>query len=326
MGAPDFKQVANLWSLWDYPSVAEAWSLEHQLDAVQGAGFDGFTAQLGPRHAREAEKRGLFVVGYFSSGDEEGFADLLKSQKDAGARLINVQLADHDTDPADALRLTLRLMEEAERIGDLAPSIEIHRDTCTETPEKTDALVEGYFKATGELLPMTWDFSHFAVVKHLAPENYVERLLVRPDLIQKSQQFHFRPFNGHHCQLPVTRGDGSLTLELNDWLPFVSATMQTWLEGNAEADRALIVVPEMGPVRGGYNLAHLPNSWEEAVRLRPLLEALWHDLTGGKLRRVRPNKTTERDRRVWPSLYLRQNPLSASPLKVRAEARPKSSQ
>jgi hypothetical protein len=41
-------------------------------------------------------------------------------------------------------------------------------------------------------------------------------------------------------------------------------------------------VPEMGPVRGGYNLAHLPNSWEEAVRLRPLLEAMWHDLTGGK--------------------------------------------
>ena len=119
MGAPIFKQVANLWSLWDYPSAAEPWSLEQQLDAVQGAGFDGITAQLGPRHAREAEKRGLFVVGYFSSGDEEGFADLLKSQKDAGARHINVQLANHDTDPADALRLTLRLMEEAEGIGGL---------------------------------------------------------------------------------------------------------------------------------------------------------------------------------------------------------------
>jgi len=38
MGAPIFKQVANLWSLWDYPSAAEPWSLEQQLDAVQGAG------------------------------------------------------------------------------------------------------------------------------------------------------------------------------------------------------------------------------------------------------------------------------------------------
>jgi hypothetical protein len=62
-------------------------------------------------------------------------------------------------------------------------------------------------------------FSHMAVVKHLTPESYVERLLVRPDLIQRSRQFHFRPFNGHHCQLPVTRADGSLTREISDWLP-----------------------------------------------------------------------------------------------------------
>jgi hypothetical protein len=282
MSAPDFKQVANLWSLWDYPSVAEPWSLEQQLDAVQSAGFDGFTAQLGSRHAREAEKRRLFVIGYFSSGDEEGFADLLKSQKDAGAHHVNIQLADHDTDPGDALRLALRLMEEADRIGDLAPSIEVHRDTCTETPEKAYALADGYFKATGKLLPMTWDFSHIAVVKHLAAENYVERLLVRPELIQRSQQFHFRPFNGHHCQVPVTGSDGHLTQELKDWLPFVRATLGTWLQGNARANRAVIVVPEMGPVRGGYNLAHLSNSWEDAVRLRPLLETLWLDLTDGK--------------------------------------------
>ncbi len=281
MGTSHFKQVANLWSLWDYPSTFEPWSLEQQLDAVKGAGFDGFTAQLKPQHALEAQKRGLLVVGYFSSGDEDQFADLLKSQKDAGARHVNVQLADHDTDQGDALRLTLRLMEEAEHIGDLEPAIEVHRDTCTETPEKTYALADGYFKATGELLPMTWDFSHLAVVKHLTPEVYVARLLVRPDLIQRSQQFHFRPFNGHHCQLPVTRGDGSLTREISDWLPFVSATMRIWLEGNAETDRILIVVPEMGPIRGGYNLAHLPNSWEEAIRLRLLLETLWHELITG---------------------------------------------
>jgi hypothetical protein len=178
--------------------------LEQQLDAVKGAGFDGFTAQLRPQHALEAQKRGLLVVGYFSSGDEDQFADLLKSQKDAGACHVNVQLADHDTDPDDALHLTLRLMEEAERIGDLEPAIEVHRDTCTETPEKTYALADGYFKATGELLPMTWDFSHLAVVKHLTPEVYVERLLVRPELIQRSQQFHFRPFNGHSLS---TSGD-----------------------------------------------------------------------------------------------------------------------
>jgi hypothetical protein len=134
METPDFKHVANLWSLTDCPSSSEPWELEEQLDAVKAAGFDGFTTQLGPQHAREAEKRDLFVVGYFSSGDEEKFADLLKSQRDAGAHHVNVQLADHDTSPSEALRLTLRLMEDAERIGGLEPAIEVHRENDRKAP------------------------------------------------------------------------------------------------------------------------------------------------------------------------------------------------
>ena len=280
MGTPDFKHVANLWSLTDYPSSSEPWQLEQQLDAVKAAGFDGFTTRLGPHHVREAKKRDLFVVGYFSSSDEAEFADLLKSQKDAGAYHVNVQLADHDTSPGEALRLTLRLMEDADRIGGLEPAVEVHRDTCTETPEKTYALVDGYFKETGKLLPVTWDFSHIAVVKHLTPDDYVERLLVRPDLIQRAAQFHFRPFNGHHCQVPVTSGERNLTREVRDWLPFAGATIQMWLKGNSASDRTMIAVPEMGPVRGGYNFERLPNSWEDAVRLRSLLEDLWNDIVG----------------------------------------------
>jgi len=127
MGTPKILHVANLWSLKDYPSTANPWSLEEQLDAVKSAGFDGFTARLGPKHAREAEKRELSVVGYFSSADETQFPDLLKSQKDAGARHINVQLVDHDTTPEHALRLTLHLMEEADRIGDIELAVEVHR-------------------------------------------------------------------------------------------------------------------------------------------------------------------------------------------------------
>jgi sugar phosphate isomerase/epimerase len=275
MPTPKLYHVANLWSMTDYPSAVSPWSLEEQLDAIKSAGFDGFTTQLGPNHAREAQKRELSVVGYFATGDETQFSDLLKSQKDAGARHINVQLADHDTTPDEALRLTLRLMEEADRIGQIEPAVEVHRDTCTETPEKTYALADGYFQKTGKLLPMTWDFSHLSVVKHLSPENYIDRLLIRPDLIRRSVQFHFRPFNGHHCQVPVTRGDGSLSKELTEWLPFVRATIDTWLGTDKGEDRTMIAVPEMGPVKGGYNFEQLPNSWEEAVRLRLMLDQIW---------------------------------------------------
>jgi hypothetical protein len=122
-------------------------------------------------------------------------------------------------------------------------------------------------------MPVTWDFSHLAVVKHLAPP-YAERLLVAPKLVQHAQQFHFRPFNGHHCQVPVTDGHGALALEFRQWLPFLRETLRTWLAGS-QAGREMIVVPEMGPVRGGYNLRQLPNSWEDAKRLRTIIAREW---------------------------------------------------
>jgi hypothetical protein len=271
------RHIANLWSLREYPSPEQPWSTEEQLDAIKAAGFDGVTGRITPEVGVAAHQRELLIVGYISSSDPGEFRSLLEAQKLAGARNINVQLGDHDTLTDTALRLTIQLFEIAEKIGDLELSIEVHRDTCTETPEKTYALADSYCLTTGQLLPITWDFSHFAVVKHLAHNVFTQRLLVRPDLIQRSCQFHLRPFNGHHCQVPVSRPDGSLSREFQEWLPFARDTMRLWLERNRETERELFVVPELGPVSSGYNLEQLPNSWEDAVRLRPILETLWQD-------------------------------------------------
>ena len=64
---------------------------------------------------------------------------------------------------------------------DMDVAIEVHRDTCTETPEKAYGLAAGYEKAEGKPLKMTWDFSHPAVVKHLNPP-YWDRLAERVDV------------------------------------------------------------------------------------------------------------------------------------------------
>ncbi len=266
------RHIANTWSLTDYPSARKEWSLERKLADVKEAGFDGFTALGTPEHGRLAEKFGLIVVGYFSSAKASEFRKLIQQNLDAGAHQINVQLADHDTPVEKAVQLAVRLSEISTALG-AECAVEVHRDTCTETPEKTYAIADGYRKATGRLLPMTWDFSHPAVVKHLYPP-YWERLLVAPKLIQRAQQFHFRPFNGHHCQVPVTDGRGGISVELTQWLPFVEKTFEMWLAGK-QGGREIFAVPEMGPVLGGYNFAQLPNSWEDAKILRGLLAKAW---------------------------------------------------
>jgi len=270
---PKIRHIVNLWSLVAYPNAKKPWSLERQIASVKEAGFDGFTTRANQEHRKLAEKHGLMIVGYFSTSKSSEIPDLLRGQQDAGAHYINIQMGDHDTPTPAALKLAVALYKAADKIG-AEPSIEVHRDTFTETPEKTYALADEFKKATGKLLPLTWDFSHLAVVKHLHAGNYSERLLTRPALIQRAEQLHCRPFNGHHAQVPVTDGNGRLTLEVKDYLGFIDDLFRLWLKGKQDG-REVFVVPEMGPTPGGYNLSTLPNSWEEAIRLRALLDKAW---------------------------------------------------
>lgn len=269
---PILRHILNLWTMGDYPTAKKPWSLEQQLVAIKEAGFDGITTHATPEHAKLAQKLGLIIVGFISTGKASEFRSLIQQNVDAGATSVNVQLADHDTPVEKAIQLCIKLIAEGEKLGAKC-SLEVHRDTCTETPEKTYAIAAGYKKATGQLLPITWDFSHLSVVKHLTPP-YWERLLVNPKLVQRAEQFHLRPFNGHHCQIPVTDGTGKLSLELKEWLPFLDKTLEMWLQGKQDG-REVFLVPEMGPVRGGYNFAQLPNSWEDAKVLRVLIDKAW---------------------------------------------------
>jgi hypothetical protein len=263
------RHIANLWTLMNH-----SWTLEEKLNAIQEAGFDGVCWAPSEELHEGATRRGLIFLGGMASGNPEQFPSLLRDLKRCGAEHVNVQLGTDDVLTPQALNLVQKLMIEAAPLQ-LAPAIETHRGTCTETPEKLYALADAYERATGTMLPISWDFSHFAVVKHLLPENFAQRLLLRPALIQFGQQFHLRPFNGHHAQVPITDGHGNLTKEFQDWLPFAEAILSCWLEGNRTSGRDIFVCPELGPVEGGYALSTFPNSWEEAKLLREEIDRLW---------------------------------------------------
>jgi hypothetical protein len=272
MSKPSLCHIANLWTLMDHP-----WTLDEKLKAMKDAGFDGVCWGGSPELRAGCETHGLRFVGGMVAGDAADFPRLLREQKDCGAVQVNVQLAADDVLTPEALELALALNREGKRLG-LVPAIETHRGTCTETPEKTYALCDAYQRATGERLPLSIDFSHFAVVKHLVPENFAGRLLGRPDLIQHAQQFHFRPFNGQHAQIPVTDGNGRLTREFNEWLPSAGALLTCWREGNRDTDREIFICPELGPVSGGYGLSTFPDSWEDAKIVRNEIDKLWRKM------------------------------------------------
>lgn len=269
--------VANLWTLDAHPTLKNEWSLEKKVKAIAAAGFDAVMAPATPKLASLLRTHRLRCLGFISSDDIQGIRRQVAAQRKAGAELINVQLGDGSTPPGLALRLTRSLLAEAQGQGIYA-AIEVHRDTITETPEKTLALADALRRETGQLLPLIWDHSHPAVVKHLKPHLFSETLLRRPNLIRACRIMHLRPFNGQHAQVPVINSRGRLTPEFRAWREFARDLLHLWLKKRSRGE--LWVCPEIGPLGvHGYNLSTMESSWVQAKACARQIRHLWRELT-----------------------------------------------
>jgi len=267
---PVLKQFAGLWTMQQQPSAAMEWSLEEKFKQAKKAGFDAIGGGTSPEVVPLCEKYGMDYVCYLDGNAK--YPERLAAAKATHPARINVQLCDHNTLPKEAVKIWIKMEAHAEKMG-LNVDLEVHRDTCTETPEKVYEIAALYQKATGNKIRFCWDFSHIAVVKHIGTP-YADRLLVRPDLVQLSRQVHFRPFNGHHCQIPATDGKGHESPEFKPYLNFVDAFIACWLKG-AQGGEVLYACPEFGPLHSGYGISAFPNVWKDAILLRAKTEALW---------------------------------------------------
>ncbi len=269
---PQLIVCATPWSMIGYPTPSREWSDDRKLREIKAAGFDGVCAYISPEMKADADRLGLRLLSGFDCDTVSAAVPRLRAQRDLGVRFINIQLLNHDTLPEKAAKVAVALIRAASALG-VAVHIETHRDTCTETPEKFDEIARLYQRATGELMPVTWDHSHFAVSKHMMPADYAARLLVWPELIQHSQLFHLRPFNSQHCQVPVTNGRGALTPEFTDYIKFVEELFALWLAGPRPGNE-LWVCPELG-MSHGYHVSTDPHAWPDAVRSRTEILGAW---------------------------------------------------
>lgn len=276
---PQLKQFAGFWTLTGQPIGKKEWSVAEKIERAKAAGFDAMGGGGDAAIAAAVRDAGMDYICYIDANDAT-YEARLEAAAATGCARVNVQLWDHDTPPAVAVKTWIRMQPLAKQLK-LRIDLEVHRDTCTETPEKTWAIADAYRKATGKKCRFCFDFSHFAVVKHIHPP-YANRLLERPDLIQLARQMHFRPFNGHHCQVPMTDGTGVLSPEGKYYLDFVDALLGCWLRG-ARGGEVLYVCPENGPVAHGYGLTTFPDVWEDAKILRRETEKRWRrNLTSWK--------------------------------------------
>ena len=260
---------ATLWSLRHYPTPRREWSWQRKFAAIRAAGFEGIFSPPLPALAERGDLRYLAVT---SLGVGAKVAPALRAAKELGAVAIDVQLGDYDMALADAVKLARRIGDVAREL-DLPFAIETHRDTFTETPEATPALSRAYRAATGTRLPLCLDHSHFAVVRHLAPGSFWERLSTPAELLASAVQFHLRPFNGHHCQIPVLTANGRRTPEYRDWQVY-SAALLAHLRKQKVATPVLSV-PELGHAAPAYGLSCFGDTWRDTQAVARDLRQQW---------------------------------------------------
>ncbi|MGC6467718.1 MAG: sulfatase-like hydrolase/transferase, partial [Akkermansiaceae bacterium] len=174
---PTLKIHLNGWSLLDEGDPSTEEGLRTHLSLIKEAGFHGYSWFANTPLLKELiAEYDLRFGGAFDADKMEQFAPAIAEIMEIDNGPINCQLADDDTPVEEAIELAVELMAEAKRQN--APvHLEVHRDTCTETPEKTSAIIEGFRAATGEDTLMNFDFSHPAVMKHIMAKDYINRLL-----------------------------------------------------------------------------------------------------------------------------------------------------
>ena len=246
--------------------------MPEKFAAVRRAGFEAIGGRFEPLAPALCAEQDLEYVLYLDA-DASNYDEQLRKAQDWNPRRINVQLCDHDTPPDEAADVWIKMTELATELG-LVIDLETHRDTATETPEKIEAIAECYQRWTGQPIGLCLDFSHSAVVKHLMPP-FGPRLLQRLDLVRRARHLHLRPFNGHHAQIPVTDGQGSLSPEFISYRQFLAELLRL-LAMETRAGEAIYACPENGPrISGSYGLSCFPDVWEDTIRLRDEIRRVW---------------------------------------------------
>ena len=132
---PKIYHLCSLGSLMGYGGKKGEWSTAKKLKKIKDAGFDGFVGRVFMVTPDEVAASGLVFACTTDLGGIREIRPKLREIKAAGARCVNVQMLDHDTLTERAVEVARRLMDAADDL-EMDVAVEVHRDTCTETPEK----------------------------------------------------------------------------------------------------------------------------------------------------------------------------------------------
>jgi hypothetical protein len=258
---PCFRQFINLWTLDGYAFGAVEGTIDEKLRLISEAGFDAIMCLVDEDLRNRANDYGLELIGEVYPGDFSAMRKQVLAQTRQTVKRFNAHVGDAWQSPRDGADLISKLLPICENEG-VELSIETHRGTVTESPEKTWEIADRVEQTTGSKLRLTFDFSHWAVVKHLDWSSLAHCAFARKDLLGVATQFHFRPFNGHHIQISRLTRNG----DYGNFLSFFQAVVSQLTALSNEKE--IWVCPEIGPLNSGYGLPEFGDTWSQVLGLQ----------------------------------------------------------
>ena len=254
-------------------------SFEESFRRVAEAGYDGMCIDPAADEIEEFQK----ILPYFGEFglssmvnafpyQLEDMRPLFDLAKDANASLVNIIGGVMPIDPADAVPVINRWMQEAADY-DFPLLFETHRDSLLNDMYYTLQVMD--------LVPemrLCADLSHFVVDREMrAPvtetdQAYIDRILRRSDCMQGRVASREQV----QVQIDFPQHQEWVAIFRHWW----KLGMRAWRQRNAD-DATLIFLCELGPPPYAItdrNQRELSDRWQEALQIRSWVREIWSEL------------------------------------------------
>ena len=275
----NLKIFQSLWAMELRSPDQPERSFEESFRMVAEAGYDGMCIDPAADEIEEFQK----ILPYFGEFglssmvnafpyQLEDMRPLFDLAKDANASLVNIIGGVMPIDPADAVPVINRWMQEAADY-DFPLLFETHRDSLLNDMYYTLQVMD--------LVPemrLCADLSHFVVDREMrAPvtetdQAYIDRILRRSDCMQGRVASREQV----QVQIDFPQHQEWVAIFRHWW----KLGMRAWRQRNAD-DATLIFLCELGPPPYAItdrNQRELSDRWQEALQIRSWVREIWSEL------------------------------------------------
>ncbi len=274
------KVFQSLWAMQPHDQSGERLPLDRVAGMVRDAGYDGLALDFGAFDVETVkaalphiQREGLTPLAVAFPKSVEELRDTLKFARDCGSPFVDVVGQVFPLTVEGSIPVIRRWIEMADQEG-MPVQFETHRNCITNDLFTTLSLLDAIPE-----MRLGADLSHYIVDREFMHPLTAQQRGWLTRCLQRSDSFQGRVGGRQQVQLQI---------DFPQHQKWVDLFKELWAEGLADwrarnESGDVVFLCELGPpeyAMTGPDGRELSNRWEEALKLRSIVEGIWSDLGG----------------------------------------------